>query len=231
MMVMMTDLYQNCNAYEVRRFKNKDEWRENRIKFIGGSDAATLVGRNPWKSNLQLWQEKNGMVEAQDISDKPYVKYGTEAEPLLRELFKLDFLGKYEVQYKEDTMLVSKKYPWMAYSPDGLLIDKETGEIGILEIKTTMIFNSRSKEKWTDQIPDNYFCQVLHGLLVTEFDFVVLKAQLKTEYGDDVRLDTRHYYLHRNAVIEQLNWLMEQEELEYNKYYLEPKEPPMYAFI
>ena len=46
------------------------------------------------------------------------------------------------------------------------------------------------REKWNDRIPDNYYIQCLHYLLATGWDFAILKAQLKTVYSDEVRLNT-----------------------------------------
>ena len=63
---------------------------EERKKGIGASDAACVLGRNPYKTNVELWEEKTGIRQSEDISDKPHVKYGTEAEQYLRELFRLD---------------------------------------------------------------------------------------------------------------------------------------------
>lgn len=197
-----------------------------RIKGVGGSDASTLVGMNPWKTNSTLWKEKKGILIPEDISDKPYVKYGTIAEQYLRELFALDY-PQYEVQYVDNVTLQSIEYPWMLYSPDGLLYDKETGQRGILEIKTTNILQSMQREKWKDRIPDNYYCQVLHGLNVTGFDFVILKAQLKTEWQDGtVKLDTRHYKITREEILDDLNWLLTNEKEQWEKYYIGNNEPP-----
>lgn len=69
---------------------SREEWLKARTK-IGGSDAAAIVGLNPYKSNTELWNEKANGAEPEDISDKPYVRYGIEAEKYLRELFKLDY--------------------------------------------------------------------------------------------------------------------------------------------
>ena len=55
-------------------------WLAARKNHIGGSDAAACVGRSPHKDNVQLWEEKMGLVLPADISDKEYVRYGTEAE-------------------------------------------------------------------------------------------------------------------------------------------------------
>ena len=143
-----------------RIFKSREEWLEGRKGHIGGSDASACVGMNPYKDNVQLWEEKRGLVIPEDISDREYVQYGTEAEKYLRALFALDY-PQYRVSYDEDNMFTNTAYPWMHASLDGELVDKN-GRRGILEIKTTNILQSMQREKWRDRIPDNYFCQVLH---------------------------------------------------------------------
>ena len=194
---------------EMIQLKDRAEWLEARKNRIGGSDAACIVGMNPYRSNVELWEIKTGQVEAEDISDKPYVKYGSEAEQHLRELFKLDF-PQYKVSYVEDNMWLNGKYPFAHASLDGWLED-EQGRQGILEIKTTNILQSMQKEKWKNRIPDNYYIQVLHYLMVTEFDFAVLKAQLKYDYDGDIMLTTKHYKIEREEVQEDIEFLEKAE--------------------
>ena len=202
------------------------EWLEERKKGIGGSDAATILGLNPYKTNIQLWEEKTRRKDAEDISDKQYVKYGHQAEEYLRDLFKLDF-PKYEVKHEEHSIIKHPKYPFLFASLDGQLVDKETGEMGILEIKTTNILQSMQKEKWKDKIPDNYFCQVLHYLNVTGYSFAILKAQLKYDYSGDIRLETKHYYMDRNDYEEDIKYL-EKREIEFWQNYVEKDiRPPL----
>ncbi len=190
--------------------KNRDEWLEKRAGRIGGSDASCIVGMNPYKSNVELWEEKTGKKQAEDISDKPYVKYGTEAEEHLRALFALDF-PQYKVSYEENNMWLNSDYPFAHASLDGWLED-ENGRKGILEIKTSNILQSMQKEKWNHRIPDNYYLQVLHYLIVTEFDFAVLKAQLKSEFAGDVVLSTKHYFIERADVEEDIEILKNAEK-------------------
>ena len=135
-----------------------------------------MVGLNPYMSNTDLWSIKTGRREAEDISDKPYVRYGHDAEPLLRELFKLDF-PDYKVGYVDNNLFLNSRYPWAHASLDGWLQDPE-GRTGILEIKTANIQNAAQKEKWQGQIPPSYFCQILHYLMVTEWDFAILSANV-----------------------------------------------------
>lgn len=209
---------------EMIQLKDRAEWLEARKNRIGGSDAACIVGMNPYRSNVELWEIKTGQVEAEDISDKPYVKYGSEAEQHLRELFKLDF-PQYKVSYVEDNMWLNDKYPFAHASLDGWLED-EQGRKGILEIKTTNILQSMQKEKWKNRIPDNYYCQVLWYLGVTGFDFAILKSQLKYDYGGDIMLNTKHYKIERKDVIEDIEYLFK-EAKEFSEYVKNDTIPPL----
>jgi putative phage-type endonuclease len=209
---------------EMITLKNREEWLKKRTSYIGGSDAASIVGMSPYKTNIDLWELKTGRREAEDISDKPYVKYGTVAETFLRKLFMLDF-PQYKVEYINNNLWLNNKYPFAHASLDGWLID-EKGRRGILEIKTTNILQSMQKEKWKDRIPDNYYIQILHYLMVTEFDFAILKAQLKYEFKDNIMLNTRHYYIDREDVEEDIK-LLENSEKEFYEYIKEDRQPPL----
>lgn len=189
---------------------SRDEWLQARGKRIGGSEASAVVGLNPYMSNTDLWSIKTGRREAEDISDKPYVRYGHDAEPLLRELFKLDF-PDYKVGYRDNNLFLNSRYPWAHASLDGWLQDPE-GRTGILEIKTTEILQSMQKEKWKDMIPDNYFLQVLHYMMVMEADFACLKAQLKYDYDGDIYLQIRHYWIERRDHENDIMFLAEKEK-------------------
>lgn len=186
-------------------FETTDEWMKAR-KAIGGSDAAALVGLNPYKTNIDLWREKTGRAAAPDISNEAYVKFGHDAEPLLRELFALDH-PQYEVGYVENNMFFNDKYPFAHASLDGWIREKDTGRHGILEIKTTNILQSMQREKWNDRIPDNYYCQVLWYLMVTEFDFAILKARLRSDWQGETRITVRHYMIERSEVQEDIDEL------------------------
>ena len=201
--------------------KDRSEWLEERTKGIGGSDAAAIIGLNPWKDNVTLWKEKTGLIEPEDISYKPYVQYGIAAEPHLRDLFALDF-PEYKVEYVENNSWHNDRFPFARASLDGWLTDKD-GRKGILEIKTTNILSSMSKEKWKDGVPDNYYTQLLHYLMVTEFEWACLKAQLRYEYANDIKLETRHYFLERSEVEDQIEYLKDEEMKFWNQIQLKQR--------
>ena len=188
----------------LKQYESNEEWLKAR-KLIGGSDASALVGLNPYKTNIELWKEKTGRMTAPDISNEEFVRFGHEAEPHLRELFALDH-PQYKVEYLENNMFTNARYPFAHASLDGWLTDQE-GRKGILEIKTTNILQSMQREKWNDRIPDNYYCQVLWYLMVTEFDFAVLKARLRSEWPDGIRVQVKHYFIDRREVEEDIQEL------------------------
>ena len=191
---------------------------------IGGSDASAIVGLNPYKSNIELYEEKTGRRTPEDISDKPYVQYGTKAEEHIRALFALDY-PEYTVEHHENRILRSKDFPFMQASLDGELTDQR-GRRGVLEIKTTNILQSGQREKWQDRIPDNYYIQVLHYLLVTGWDFAILRAHLNTVWGTDRRTSVRHYFIERDEVEADLKYL-KAEEIKFWRFVEAGKKPPL----
>lgn len=211
-------------AVEMMQLCSREEWLQARAGRIGGSDASAILGMNPYRTNIELWQIKTGQLVPEDISDKPYVKYGTEAEQYLRELFKLDF-PEYQVCYEENNMFLNGKYPFGHASLDGWLID-QNGRLGVWECKTTNILQSMQKEKWDHRIPDNYYIQILHYLLITEFDFAILKAQLKSEFGGEIYIQTKHYKIERSEVQADID-LLESSERKFWKQVQERKRPDL----
>lgn len=199
-------------------------WLKSRTYGIGGSDASAIVGMNPYKSNIDLFEEKIGRSIPTDISDKPYVKYGTQAEPLIRKLFELDY-PEYKVEYHENRILRCVEYPFLQASLDGELTDSQ-GRHGILEIKTTNILRSMQYEKWKERIPDNYYIQVLHYLIVTGYDFAILCAHLRSDWGNDRRTTVKHYFIERSEVESDLVMLL-REERKFWEYVEAGRKPPL----
>ena len=135
--------------------KDRAEWLEARKDGLGASDAAALLGLSPWKTNVQLWEEKCGLVIPEDIGDKPYVRYGNDAEPLLRSFFALDH-PEYRVSFTPYKIIKHQDLPFITCTPDGELEETATGRLGGLEIKTTEILSSTGWTHWKGRIPTVY---------------------------------------------------------------------------
>lgn len=206
-------------------FNSREEWLANRTKGIGGSEISAIVGQNPYMNNVELFEYKTGRKQPEDISDKPYVIYGTKAEEHMREMFKLDF-PDLKVSYTDNNCFINDKFPWAQASLDGWIEDQD-GRRGILEIKTTEILQSMHREKWKDAIPMNYYCQTLFYMAVYEADFTILKARLKTVFDGIPSAQIKHYKIERQEVKDDIEFLMQKGSEFWHNYVLTGKQPPL----
>ncbi len=217
---------------------NREEWLEKRKKGIGGSDAAAVIGQNPYMTNVQLWEIKTGRKEQEDISNKEAVKFGTLAEDPIRALFALDF-PEYMVMHQCFKTYQNKEHYFIRGSFDGELLHKQTKETGLVEFKTGTIRRLHDWEKWggkdfhENKIPQNYYIQILHYFLVREdFKYAILKARLKElTYSDNEefkspKIHIRHYKINRQDCINDLAYLYEKEK-EFWHYVERDERPPL----
>ena len=182
-----------------------EEWLQERKYGIGASDAASILGMSKWKSNQQLWEEKVGIREPEDISDKPYVQYGHDAEPYIRGLFALNH-PELEVSYESPYKIIRHDvHKFIFCTPDGELREIQTDRRGGLEIKTTEIRNPSQWDQWNGRIPDQYYCQVVWQMIATGWEFVWLTALIKWYTKDgDLRMDLREYHIERDEALDEI---------------------------
>jgi len=201
---------------------NREEWLKARLNGIGASEAAAIMGCSPYMSNYDLWQIKTGRKSIVDISDKPFVKYGIEAEPLVRDLFALDH-PELRVTYKEFDVVQNLHYSWLFATLDGRIL--KDGKEGIYEGKTTEILRSGQWDEWNGRVPAGYYCQLLHQLLATGWDFAVLKARIRWRKNGELNITEREYWINREDVTLDLATLLN-KEIEFWHYVTTNTRPP-----
>lgn len=140
------------------RYSTHEDWLDIRKKFIGGSDAAAVVGMSPYKSRYALWAEKTGKVPGFD--GNLTTRVGAYLEQLVADLFEEE-TGK-NVRKKNATM-VNDLYPFACANVDRVVV----GEKALLEIKTTNSLPLMKKLRNSEEFPEAYYCQVVHYLAVT----------------------------------------------------------------
>lgn len=80
--------YTNCDLIlSVKDAEDHKKWLKVRNMGIGGSDAAVIMGLNPYKSPYQLWLEKTGQAEPPDLSGNQRVYWGSKNEPNIADWF------------------------------------------------------------------------------------------------------------------------------------------------
>jgi putative phage-type endonuclease len=137
--------------------ENREAWLKVRNDSIGGSEAAAIVGMNPWKSEYTLWLEKTGQSQQEDISENECVHFGTILEQVVAD----EFCRREGKKVRKCGLFRSNKYPFMTASFDRLLVGEDAG----LECKTS---NAFKREEWDEgEIPPNYYVQCQHYMLVS----------------------------------------------------------------
>ncbi len=193
-----------------------EEWLTNRKKGIGGSDVASILGISRYKSAYDLYMEKKGNV-FQHITNEAIEK-GNRMEAPLIDLFFAKY-NHYQKINTKDIHLKSKEYDFMLASLDSAFVD-EQGRKCILEIKTSTIQSKAARKEWgyydeyeekyIDLIPQKYYCQVLHYLIVTGFDKAVVYAHLDYAYKEDSEIVTRE--VNREDVLNDIEYIIEKEK-------------------
>lgn len=150
--------YTNCDLIlSVKDAEDHKKWLKVRNMGIGGSDAAVIAGMNRWKSPYQLWLEKTGQVEPEDLSDNEYVYWGTVLEQAVADRF-TELTG---LKVKKCGMMQSLTHEFMIANVDRLVVGENAG----LECKTANGF--KAKEWDGDNVPDSYYLQCQHYMAVT----------------------------------------------------------------
>jgi putative phage-type endonuclease len=181
-------------------------WKEFRQTGIGGSEAAAIMGLSPWKSNIELWEEKTGMRKPKEASNI-LTEFGSAAEKHIAELFALDY-PEYDVIINKNKVF---KNGFMFASLDAELSEKATGRLGGLEIKTGELRKKQDFSRWDNRIPDNYYVQILHYMLVTGWDYWIVCARLKSFSNGKIISTTYPYVFEQKYVQSDLDLLKEKE--------------------
>lgn len=143
-----------------------DEWLLYRKKGIGGSDIASILGLNPYRSSLALYFEKV-TEEITPEEENIAAELGLELEPFLARKFE-KWIKKNEnldvVLEREPYILQHPRYEYMLVNLDRKFIHPTKGYT-LVELKTTSEFNRSNWED--DELPDSYYIQVQWQLLIT----------------------------------------------------------------
>ena len=148
-----------AKVYADTRKMSRDEWLESRRNGIGGSDASSILGLNPYSSPLRVYLDKIGKGEEKETTEA--MRQGTDLEQYVADRF-VEATGK-KVR-KCNKILQHPDYPWMLANIDREIVGENAG----LECKTT---NPNAKFKFDEgEINPHYLYQSLHYLAVTGAD-------------------------------------------------------------
>lgn len=151
--------------------------QHDRAKYLGGSDIAAVLGISPWKTPLQLWQDKTmpAMPENHDPERLKVLNRGKRLEPYILDMIR--------AEHGLQITAVNQRYIDASVPYFASEIDAEAGPLNI-EIKTVSPFKIKEwGEEGTDALPLHYVAQVQWGMGITGREQCDVFALI----GDDLR--------------------------------------------
>lgn len=163
-----------------------DEQKLQRKNYIGGSDVPIIMGYSSFKTPVQLWLEKRGQLEFDDIQS-PQAYWGTMLEDIVRQ----EFIKRHNVYVEQPDTITHPNYDYMRGNLDGYILN----ENAVLEIKTAHAFSAHEWGLEGQEIPHRYVLQIAYYCMLKN----VSKAYCAVLIGGQ---DYREYVYNRNEWLE-----------------------------
>jgi predicted phage-related endonuclease len=140
---------------------NRTDDSRNRRNFIGGSDAHIVMGRDE-AALIQLWREKRGEADPEDLSSNLLVQLGAATEELNRSWYERNTGRRISDVQRH---IKHSAIPWMAATLDGIVDGIEA------------VFEAKFMLPWSfseEAAAEKYMAQVQHNMWVTHLRTSVL---------------------------------------------------------
>lgn len=142
------------------------EDRERRAKGLGGSDLPVLLGRSKYKTPLQLYAEKRGLIDPDDTAGEA-ADWGHLLEPVVAS----EYAARHPAWLvSEHPPLAHPEHPWALATIDRAVSERsESAQRWGLEIKTRR-FADGWGESGTDSVPPDVLLQCHWYMAVTGWE-------------------------------------------------------------
>lgn len=146
----------------------------DRTKYLGGTDIAAIEGFHPYKSAVQVYAEKVGLSAGP--TDNEPMWWGRALEAPIA-----DWYAEAQdppVTLTEPGLTLHKDYPQIGGRPDRM-IQKARGvpPHAVLEVKCVGPWGAhRWGDSYTDEVPDEYLCQVAWYMMLTDQPYCDIAA-------------------------------------------------------
>lgn len=173
---------------------DRSDWLVLRRSYIGGSDAAAVVGLNPYVSAYSLWCEKKGITP--DFAGNLATAVGEYLEEFIAKRFEEETGKKVR---RNNFCIFNEDYPWAMADIDRELVGEDAG----LECKSTSALNL--KQYKGGSFPAKFYVQCVHYLAVTGKQ----RWYLAVLIGNS---DFKVFTIERKDVLEDIDALMAAEK-------------------
>jgi putative phage-type endonuclease len=192
----------------------RDEWLGKRRLGVGSADVAKLYGLDRYGSEMSLYLDKLGELEAEPENEM--MRWGRRLESAVASEFQ-DETGLYP--WRPNAMYQHAEIDIALASPDRLVMERapafdgrpEDDALGVLEIKT-----GRNEAIWDDGPPEAYVLQVVHQMEVTGLEDADISVLLNGR-------DYRSFHVKRDPILAEM---VMDRELEFWQRVVDRNPPP-----
>lgn len=165
-------------------FAKRDDWLRERALHITATAFGAVLNVNPWESPIDVvMRMKYG--ENRRVPENEAMIRGNTYESVVNSLFEAHFKGRFRLKRppKGNWLFFRKDKPWIACTPDAMVIDLENRKRTILnECKYHLVRGNADSDKWeSGNIPYQYYAQVLAQMIATLADEAFLSVLLEFE--------------------------------------------------
>lgn len=154
-------------AYTVTQCKSEEEWLYLRNTGIGASEAAAVLGENPWSGPLDVYVRKVGIADG--FSQTEAMEWGHRLESAISDKY-ADETGRDFENPGEWTVYKHAHHPYLMATLDRVIPHRDPADAGpgpgVLELKTA---GAARADDWAEGPPRHYWIQVQHQLAVTDW--------------------------------------------------------------
>jgi len=155
--------------------EHREEWLAQRKGGIGGTDISAIVGKNPWKTPLDVWLGKLGLAQREPPTEAMW--FGTNMEPVIAQRYAevtgFELLRGPQIAefwkaspchlWHGQTLIEHPKIPVVIGTPDALVLNAPRG----LEVKLSAWKGKEWGRAGTDEVPDHYWLQCAWYVAIT----------------------------------------------------------------
>lgn len=141
---------------------DRASWLAWRKAGIGGSDAAAIIGEDPYRTPLDVYIDKTSRHINEE--ERLIFQRGLALEPIIADRYTAETGRK----LRKQPVKVHHDHDFIRCTVDRQILAGDDNTTGLLEMKTASTFVFRKMQ--LDGIPTKYWVQVQHNLMVWGYD-------------------------------------------------------------
>jgi putative phage-type endonuclease len=150
-----------------RKQMTRSQWHADRVKSIGASESAGILGVSPWSSPLSVWMDK---TSPQPDEQTEWQEWGQRIEGVILEAYH-EKTGDDIYQWPQDQHIYHPRFPDvpMSCTPDGgIFVDvMDMDNPGLTKTIDAKNVAAWKRDEWRDGPPLHYVIQMQHQMAVT----------------------------------------------------------------